>query len=489
MVGNKQLQIDGKQFALGMATTDYAPDGGIGTSSYNLNPVAVPGTIRATAISTPTGDGATTALILSSCEDPRTGAASGLDRVFVDDDGKLYALTSGAAFNDVATPSSSSGYSDTITDTASFDSAVFITKTTNIVKATVSGASWTLDETWWTGTAGQASLSGTGTRHPLLVYENFLWIADGNKLHNVNEAGTVSADALVLGVNERINALGIDPGSGLMMLGVTTILDSSNAFSSANYIMLFDGYSAYVRRKIPVGGVVTSFTNVGGQVFVGMDNTVNYWNGAGVTFLRRMGADGTGDADMLFKSKVTAFQNTLCVVDGQHILAYGDIMNGQKVWYPLYKNQVDSANLGFIAFSGNVEGSASPSLTSPLILVNFNTTVVRLVSPLNTSTAGTGIFYSPYINFERPVFVRRVRIFTTGITTTAGLGSIGLIDETGTTRTPTVSTFVVTAGQSPRRVFDFDYAGLKVHTAQLKVGIDTQAYGFIRAVIYYDVAE
>lgn len=471
-----------------MATTDYVPDGGIGASSININPVVVPGTIRATYSVVPGGDGVSAATLIASCEDPRTGSASSLDRVFVDDDGVMYALTSGASFSDVKTPASGSGYSMSITDMASFDSAVFTTKTTNIVKGTVSGATWTLDETWWTGTEGQAALQGNGTRHPELVFENFLWFADGEKLHNVDEAGTSAADVLVLGVNERINALGIDPGSGLMMLGVTTILDSSNNFSSQNYIMLYDGYSPKVRRKIPVVGTVTSFTNVGGSVYVGIDNTIGLWNGSGVTFMRRLLANGTSDGDISYKMRVTAFQNTLVVVDGQQLLAYGDIANGKRVWYPLYKNQVNSANIDFVAFSATVE-STSPSGNKPILLVNFSTTLVYLVSPLDAANVAAGTYYSTFYNFERPIFIRRMRVFTTGITTTSGIGSIGIVNETGTTVAPSVSTFVVAAASSPQRVFDFTFGSQKFLTAQVKAVLGTQAFGIVRIILYYDVAE
>lgn len=107
---------------------------------------------------------------------------------------------------------------------------------------------------------------------------------------------------------------------------------------------------------------------------------------------------------------------------------------------------------------------------------------------MSTTVVGSGIYYSPFINMERPINVRRVRVFTTGITTTAGIGGVGLIDELGVTTTPAVSTFVVAASQSPKRVFDFDF-NKQLQALQLKLTLATQAFAITRVVIYYDVIE
>lgn len=480
MIGKKQIQIDARQFLQGMASSDYMPDGGIGTSSYNLNPVRTPGVLCATHFDTADGDGVSTDDLIASCEDPREGNSSELDRVFVDTDGCIYGLSSGDEFDKMKTPSSTTGYTRNITDMISFDGDVYITKTTDVVKASVSGSTWTLDEDWWTDAEGNAALV-PAFKHPMIVFEGFLWIADGKSLHNVDESGVSNEDVLEIGSNERIESLGIDPGSGLMMIGVTTILDSGNDLSSANYVMLYDGYSAYVRRKIPIQGKPTSFINVGGQVFVTYDNLVGIWNGSGITFLRRLQTEAESSTTITYRQKVTAIGNLYVVVEDNKLLAYGDISPGKKVWFPIYKNlESSAAEIELATFCGNEDGGN--------LLVNFADTQIRLVKLFDPSS-GAGKFYSPFYNFERPIFVRKVRIFTDGINTTSGIGSMGIIDELGVTRTPTVSTFVVSAAQSPKRVFDFDYGGLKLQTAQLVVGLDTQAYDFIRAIIYYDVAE
>lgn len=481
MVGKKQYQIDAQQFVQGLATNDYIPDGGLGTSSYNLNLIATPGVVRATG-STAVGGDTPSDRFLASCEDPQGGTTTSYHRLFVADDGTIYS-TGGSSLTLRVTPASSSGYTLGITDMKVFDGAAWITRTTEVAKLQVSGTTFTYDDDWWTATKGEGALV-SNVNHPMLNFEDLLWIADDNKLHYIDSSENVTTDALVLDVNERITALGIDPASGLMMIGTQTINSTDTDESARFFVQLFDGFSAKVRREIPVDGHVTCFKNVGGQVFVFMDGIVGIWNGSGVTFLRRLLASTT--ATPIWQQYVTSVENFLIVADGINLLAYGDIANGKKVWFPLYQNQVNSNKLTLVTAMG-YDNSATPPMR-PYIWLN-ETTNVREIALLDSTTVGAGIMYTPFVNFERPVFIRRVRVFTTGITTTAGLGGLALIDEFAQTRTCAVSTYVVVAAASPRYVFDFDYAGLKLQTLQGKFTLGTQAFGIVRIVIYYDVAE
>lgn len=463
------------------------PDGGIGPSSYNINPVGQPGVLRAMGSAASVGD-TLSGNILASCEDPRASTTSSTSKFVVDSTGKLYTLD-----NDTltlrATPASSSGYSDATTDMVVFQGNIYITKTTDIVKVTVPssiGSAWTLDESWWDTTLAQSPLTALNTVHPMLVFENQLWIGDSEKLQTVT-TGAVASTALTLNTNDRITALGIDPGSGLMLIGIATYAGNNASTPARFFVALYDGYSAKVRRRIPVDGLITSFRSVGGTVYVGVGNTVGVWNGSGVTFLRRLSQAGINSSTLPYKSRLSYFQNTLLVADGTDVLAYGDIANGKKVWYPFYRNQVNSNFIGAIVTTTTTTTSGSSgSPNSPVIAINDTGTSIRMVEPMDTSLIATGLYYTPKINFERPVNIRRIRLFTTGITTTAGIGGIGIIDEDTNTTTPAVSTFVVASGTRYR--FDFDF-NKQLQELQLKLTLGTQAFGIIRAVIYYDVVE
>lgn len=488
MIGKRQLQIDSKNFVQGLSTSAFVADGGIGTDSYNLNLLGQAGVLRASGPTTPSGD-ALGNQIIASAEDPRSSTTTTDSKFLIDDDGKLYTL-SASTLNLRHTPSSSSGFTDGVTDAVSFQGALYVTKTSDIMRITVTSlTSYTVDESWWVTTKSQSSLTASNTAHPMLVFEGLLWIGDSEKLHSVDTSGTVSPSKLTLNTNDRITALGIDPGTGRMLIGISTNTSRDASATARFFVALYDGFSSKVVRRVPVDGLVSSFVSVGGITYVGMDNSVGYWNGSGVTFMRRLKNAGVNDSRLPYKSRMTKLQNTLLVVDGRDVLAFGDIANGKKVWYPIYRNQVNSNTIGFVVNVNNTttDGTSATPL-SPVIAVNeLNSTNIRLFEPFDTANAGTAAYYSGKIYFERPVFIRRMRVFTTGITTTAGIGGIALIDETATSRTPTVSSFVVASGT--QYVFDFDFSALKLQEMEAVLTIATQAFGIKRAIIYYDVAE
>lgn len=92
--------------------------------------------------------------------------------------------------------------------------------------------------------------------------------------------------------------------------------------------------------------------------------------------------------------------------------------------------------------------------------------------------------------FPRPVYIRRIRIITTGITTTSGVGGCTIFDEKGNQYNTQVVTFKVPTGlPSPQYVFDFDYTSAKLQGVQPRINFDTQAYGIVRVYVYYDVSE
>lgn len=473
MVGKNQLQITGTQLAAGLATSDYLGDGGMGTNSQNINPLINPGVVYATSPASNTGLGAT---LIASCEDFENPSQT--NRFIADSNAHFFYVDNGGIPN--AASSGSTGYSLGITDMVPFINpatglgAGFISFNTGVGMMTGTVGAFSYTDAWWTSTKSKTALNN-GSPHPMLVYQNQVWIGNGNHLANFDSAGTANDDASwVLDKNEQIFALGIDPVTGLMMVSARSVLAaSSGATPARNYIYLYDGYSAKPRRKIPVQGTVFSFTPVGGQIFVGIDNSIGIWNGNGVSFLRRL----SSITSIPYKHLCAAINNYFFVADGTQILAYGDIINGKKAWFPIYKNIANSNSIN-VVFQ-NAIGTLATSYDSSA-LKTFN-----LFSSLGSP--GTAILYTNYIDFQRPVNINRIRVVTTGITTTAGLGGVSFINENNQTISPTINTFVVASGT--KYVFDFDFGGTKTQTFQPKVTIDTQQFGVAKIIVYYTVAE
>lgn len=475
MVGKNQIQITGNQFAQGLATSDFLGDGGVGALSQNINPYLTKGVVYATTANSASGISAP--LVISSRDFQTTPT---INRVMVDTAGELYSMSAAGAITSlVACPKSPSvGVSDSVVFDdvlGSHNTALYFTTATDItrISGTIAGGLSAGAGAFWTATKSKTALVN-GAPHPMLVYQGFMWIGDGQNLHNMDISGTATTNVLTLDVNEEIFSLGIDPNTGLMMIGVRNNGTESNGNRPADsFIYLYDGYSAKARRKIPISGCPFSFTPVAGTVFVGIDNSIGIWNGNGVTFLRSL----SNINNIPYKQRIAVINNIFLVADGTQVLAYGDVVNGKKTWFPFYTNTANSNSINVI-FQQDIDSLG----------VNYDSSAVKFMHLLdNGFGGGSGVFYTNNINFERPVFINRIRVFTTGINTTTGIGAVSMIDDKNNTISPTQNKFVVASGT--RYVFDFDFGGTEIQTFQPKVTLDTQLFGITKIVVYYTLAE
>ena len=310
------------------------------------------------------------------------------------------------------------------------------------------------------------------------TYRNLLYIGDGINVSTLNTAGTYTPNVLTLGPKEKIVAMGIDPSTGLLMLSVSTIFDKDDSIASSKMVYLWDGISTTPSRKIWVDDLITAFINVEGQVYVGQGLIVGVWNGNGVTYLRKLLNASLTQNDLLYKHHMCNTRNILHVVDGFNVVSYGTVMGQTKGWFnTAYVPNTPTNHIYSISPIGPNKITIAAATNK---LWQFDYSAV---------TAGQITLYFNNIYFPRPIFVRRVRAITTGITTTSGLGGIFILDENGNAVAPTSpkNQFVVASGT--KYVFDFDYSSLKLQGLQLRFTFDTQATGFVRFIIYYDIAE
>lgn len=470
MIGKQVLQIGADQFISGMASSDYATDGALGVSSSGINPFVTPGVIRATAapadISTNVAGN-----IIASCEDGQT--ILGYDRLFVDDAANYYTL-SGSTITKRHTGSKT--YAAGTTDIVSFAGYTYATSTTDMAQWNTSGTP-SLTESWWVTTKGKSAL-GASNRHPLIVFEQLLWLADGNTLWFIDSGGTITQAAWTLSSNELITAFGIDPYTGLMLVAVTTAQNYSATASSKHYVYLYDGYSAKPRRKVLVDDMVTAFYNVGGTVYCGYGQRIGVWTGNGIAFLRKLLNVALSGTDLPYKHHFTHFGNVLCVLDGGTVLAYGEVVAGKKAWFPIAANpQGGSTHASSIANIGSNKISYAISSNK---LYSFD---------MSSISAGSGTLSTANIFFQRPVNIHRMRVFTTGISATNqfGIGYSGYQDENTSSQSAAINTFVNQTG-STKYIFDFDFTR-KSLACRFVIGMDTQGFGVCRILIYYDTAE
>lgn len=473
MIGKYQIQLGADQLVSGMSSSDYATDGALGISSAGLNPFILPGIMKPLAGSTDLSANLSGNIIASS-EDSQTTAAYG--RTFIDDAGSYYTYSNPTTVTKTNTATTNAAfYTQALTDMISFALNTYVTTSNGDIDKW-NTSTLTLTNSWWVGTKGQTAMS-SNVPHPMIVYQGMIYVADKNKLHTIDGSETISLAVLTLNTNEIIYAIGIDPLTGLLLLSVQTTINLSDNLSSRFFVYLYDGINAKATRKIPIDDLITAFHNVEGQVYVGQGMTLGAWNGNGVTFMRKLQNASLTGGDLIYKHRISNTRNILHVVDGQSVLSYGAVVNGKK---------------GFFYTAFNPSGSGHLSVVIPMgfnqIAVGYATNKLAKFDFLSTN-GGNGSLYFNNIYFPRPVYIRRIRVITTAITTTSGIGGVTFFDEKNNQYTTQVSTFVVAAANSPRYVFDFDWPSAKVQAVQPRINMDTQAMGVVRVYIYYDIAE
>lgn len=470
MIGKFQIQLGADQLISGMSSSDYSTDGALGTSCTNLNPFSTPGIIRATATPTDASTNLSGNLVATS-DDSQTVAP--VVRVAIDDAGNIYSW-GGSSWTKQITGLANT-YSFPESDILPFYGHNYATSTTKLMQINTSA---------WTKTENFQSLTDASALHPLLEYQQNLWVGDGKHLASLqSDEATWNADAAwVLGGNEKIVALGIDPATGLMMVSVQTAYNPTDSLQQRGIIYLYDGIASKPIRKIIVDDLVTAFYNIEGNVYVGMGSgTIGVWNGNGVTFLRKLNINGTFlKTDLPYKHHFANIRNILMVVDGTNVLGYGAVVADKRGFFYIGANTINSNNIGVLTRAG------SNKLGLGFASNKFETYDIASIA---ANSAGAHLYFNN-IYFPRPVFIRRMRIVTTGITQTNafGIGSVHFIDEKNHTYGFDVTTFIVPTGQTFYD-FDFDYTSAKVMGIQPQIQLDTQGFGIVRVYIYYDIAE
>lgn len=433
MIGSKQFEISYADLTKSMSSSGYVSDGGYSNETIAINPLPQPGgfygapTILDRSSNLINGN-----VIMSSGDATYLGATKFLGT----DTGYFYSVNS--AFLPTARQSAVagtyvSGYSDMVQFGVGSTMYTYVTTTTDIVRMTGDTLSG-LDATWWTVTMGKTALgtnpiggaTGVTTAHPMLVYEDSLWIADFNKIHKF-DGTTASYGFLVLPIDQTIVALGIDPSTGKMLISTTQGANAADSVPKQCKILIWDGFSSRPIRSVIVDDMVTAIYPVGGTVFMPFGLNLGYWNGSGVSFLRKL-KNATYDANLLvYKQRITSIGKTLYVMDGIQVLAFGEIMAGEKRFY--YANKATAATAAYFTailnLGSNELGLCYASNSGEKVLASFGTFYTTL-------TNNIAYFYSNKYDFLRAIQVKEVIVeYIDSIAAAGSGGALALLDPTG----------------------------------------------------------
>jgi hypothetical protein len=485
MFGKNAISINWRDFIRGMASSPEINDGGFSPESSRLNLISERGKLNIEGMETSKSTGLEDAII-ASCEDP---TYTGKDRVFLDDTGNFY------SYNGTALTKEDTASGDLFTrGTTDFVAWYNTTDGLQFYATTKAGANgdivqWnktsTLVENWWSaaGELNQGALSALTAWRPLLVFETYLYIGDKNNLHRVRSDGTtVDNSILSLDYNKTISALGIDPSSGMMLIGMTTGVDYSASRNGKSFIGVYDGYSNKLRKIVEVNGLITAFKTVDGNVFVFYGNKIGIWTGSSIKFLREMDFDiGTANY-LVYPHRVESIDNTLYFCGNlDEIWAYGEIVSSQgKVFYKVVDVNGDTLASIMNVGGNNLGFSYLHSTSKYFSILN--------VTSSSGVTSGASYFYSRRYSFDRPIMIRGIRMFfgSTITTGSAEIGQVSIIDDGGTT---TLIKTITQDASVTQKVVDTEDIGIKTSIFQLKYLMEHSLSGVEKILIYYDVAE
>lgn len=339
MIGSKTYEIGPNEFLAGVTSGANTEDGGLSNETTAYNPIAVPGVLYAPGAVTDASTNLTDEII-ASCEDPILN----YNRALLDDTGAVYTLDGSTLTKQAtcATDNFTAGETDMVPFVRSSGLQLFIISTKGSAGDLVKwDGSTGLDESWWKTTLAQSQMSGV-PYHPLLVYEQNLFVGDGSKLHRIAADLTVSNTILQLTYSETITALGVDKGTGKML--IATVLGNyvSNLTRHVrSRIYLYDGFSNKTIRVIETSGLISSFKNTDSTTYAFYGNKLGYFTGAGIKYLRTL----TTATGAVHPHLAATNDNALYWAEGFKIMALGETLRDNKVFYPALQPSTSSQNI------------------------------------------------------------------------------------------------------------------------------------------------
>jgi len=479
MIGKEELIIDIRDFAnRGMSTNSEIADAGFSSQTDAVNLLAVPGVAYAPAEAVDSDtDTRLTGNIIAMSTDMNVISAN--NALAVSDDGKGYryngAKLTAAGIALTAGQTWAAGFTDIVT----FGGEAYVSSKESLTR-------WDNSNNIDAGGSWPYSFTTANVPHPGLVYENNMYWADKNLLKSQSTIGDAVAPATVLTLDSSsvIMALGVDPGSGLMLISTINTLDISGTIPAVNKLLWYDGNSLKVSKSVIIEDTIYGFHTVGGTTFVGYGKNLGYINGSGIAFLRNLKNVTNTSTELPYKHHFAHIGNTLYVLDGLQILAFGEVTRGRKIFYYCFKNNTNSNKILALGAGGGGK-----------LIYSFTTSKFYSVDTSSVATTNTMDLYTNKYYFPRPVYLRSVYLeYYDAIVNNDNNRALSFRTE----RTPSYSGLAVQGGTSLRNtsgasvyfignVIGFD--NNKVNTVQFLYESSSANNGLKRIIVYYDPAE
>lgn len=415
-LGKKIIEWNYTDMVKGMSTSDQLADAGFSPTTDGGNLLSTPGIMFNPPSPTDASTNVTGAMI-ASCEDP-TGNYARLytsSNTSAGGDGRFFSLSTANVITQRGSTDSTHTYVSGKTDMIAFDGEAYITSATDIVRWSSIGSSNTFNTTFF-------AFNDALSPHPALTFNNFAYYGDGNELLRQASAGATPSIILTLPTSWVIVALGIDPGSGSMLISVIGQINLSDTINSGARIGFYDGFSSQVSRYVQVDDMVTAFAPTEGSLYCSYGQNLGLWNGSGITFKRHVNV-GFDYTELLYKQHFTSIGSTLLFIERARIVALGPVrQNGDNIFYPVLTNTIAGVDTDLTHIA---------SIGSNQVSMAYDTNQFFTFSMYSTTAANQEIYSNNY-NFDDELWVRRARvIYDAKVSNGVSPGSLVVYNEDG----------------------------------------------------------
>lgn len=381
----QSIVIDKEVWKRGINISDDHAGGGFsprsGARGQNLK-ISLGGILRAKPATVDLSANVTTEIIAFTAD----AAFLGNDGYAVDTGGRFYTINGSTVT--LRQTDAVKAYTSGNTYLKTFLGSLYATSTTDIAKLDNSDLT-VMDNDWWTATQGEGALQSSW-RHPMEVVEDTLYIADQYYIHTWDGTTSVYA-AMTLPVGYNITSIIVHTDGRHLLVFMAETANFSHTKRARAKMFMVDTVNLEFVREIDIDAQVEGTINVGGVIYCTYGMNLGYFNGDGLTFLRKLENQTT------YSNNLANMEGDLIIREKNGLLAYGNLGEGNVFWYPWTSE--GSNDITAIFYAGdNCMITSAPA--AKLDKMDFDT------------FAGIGRFESGFISFPGKVWIRKVEVIT-----------------------------------------------------------------------------